>query len=355
MIDSIRRTRDCVNPPVRVVPHPMRLALILIHTDTGGALNAGRNLLSRIPLASKRHGVWKLVVLLAALLPAIAGSGCGEKEEIPPDVIAMVGQRTVTLQDFKRYLERNAGDEMAQISPEANSALLDQYTEEILLSEYADRNGIQVSTERVAEAVRNDPGSTMVEKRDQIRRERLISELSRETAEPTEDELRTFYQNNPEQFEMEERILVRQILVHDATLAENIRRELIAGASFEDLSARHSAAPNASHGGDIGFIGRGELPQMFEEAIFELKPGGISPIVNTDSSWHIFKAEAREPAGVVPFERARELIAARLRVEKLSDRITEMVSRARRELPVRILTRRLPFEYSGTSRTSANE
>ncbi len=300
-----------------------------------------------------RTRILSFLIILGALLLTVPA--CHRQPQIPADVVAIVGSRQVTMGDFKRYLDRNAGTEMAQITAEANSALLDQYTEEILLSEYAATRGLAVPTERVAEAVRNDPGSTMIEKRDQLRREKLLSSLSTEVAEPTEDAMLNYYRSHPQEFQVGERIHVRQILAHSQEQAEKAMAELKKGTPFEEVSAQYSMAPNASHGGDIGFVTRGELPQVFEEVIFDLQAGELSGIISTDATWHIFKAEERLPAGVITFEQARPVIQAKLRRDAVSDSVTQTVVQARRELGVRILTRRLPFDYSGTFPRSSDE
>ena len=61
---------------------------------------------------------------------------------------------------------------------------------------------------------------------------------------------------------------MRQILVQDEALANEIVRKLKQGQPFADLSQSHSVAANAKRGGEIGFVSRGELPKMFEEEIF---------------------------------------------------------------------------------------
>jgi hypothetical protein len=71
------------------------------------------------------------------LLTCVVLSGCKRKPATPPDVISRVNERMLTLADFKRYLDRNAGTDLAQLTPEVASAMLDQYVEEIIVSEYA--------------------------------------------------------------------------------------------------------------------------------------------------------------------------------------------------------------------------
>src|SRR5581483_3409035 len=127
------------------------------------------------------------------------------------------------------------------------------------------------------------------------------------------------------------------------------------GQSFEDLSSQFSLAPNAKKGGEIGFVGRGELPKMFEDEIFALKPGSVSGVIRTDSSFHIFKVDERRPPGVIPFSAAAPVLRERLKEEEVRNRIAELVARARKEMAVAILTKRLPFRYSGTLPKSENE
>ena len=261
----------------------------------------------------------------------------------------------ITLADYKRYLERNTGTDLAQMAPEVASALLDQYMEEIILSEYAATHGVEIPAEQIASAVRNDAGSTVIEKRDDMRRQKLIAELTADVAPATDLAVRAYYDAHPAEFRSGEEVHVRQILVHDESLADQIEEKLKKGASFEDLSTQFSLAPNAKKGGEIGFVGRGELPKMFEDEIFSLKPGTISGVIQTESSFHIFKVDERRPPGVIDVQTATPAIRERLKEEEVRNRIADLVGKAKRELQVTILTKRLPFRYSGALPKSENE
>ena len=184
-----------------------------------------------------------------------------------------VGDRMLSVDDFKRYLDRNAGTDLAQMAPEVASAMLDQYVEEVVLAEYAATHGVEVPTDAIATAVRSDAGATVKEKRDEIRRQKLIAGLAAEVPEPTEAQIREYYEQHQNDFRSGEEVRVRQILVHDEDLANAIDAKLKKGASFEDLSRQYSLAPNAKKGGDIGYVSHGELPKMFEDEIFSLAPG----------------------------------------------------------------------------------
>lgn len=292
---------------------------------------------------------------VAILAVALVVAACHRKPATPPDVIVRVGDRMVTLDDFKRYLERNAGTDLAQMAPEVASAMLDQDVEEIVLAEYAATHGVEVPADAIATAVRNDAGATVVEKRDEMRRQKLITSLSTEISDPDETQIRDYYEHHQNEFRSGEELHVRQILVHDEGLADEIEAKLKKGVPFEDLSSQYSLAPNAKRGGDIGYISRGELPKMFEDEIFALPTGSASNVIRTESSFHIFKVDERRPPGVVDLATAEPVIRQRLREDAIRDHMARLVSQARKDLNIAVLTKRLPFRYSGTLPTAANE
>ena len=291
-------------------------------------------------------------ILIAVLLVL---TSCQKKPSTPPDVIVRVGDRMVTLADFKRYLERNTGTDLAQVNAEVSSAMLDQYIEEIVLSEHAGAHGVEVPAEEIATAVRKEPGATVMEKRDEMRRQKLLAGVAGEVGEPSEADIRSYYEQNRNEFKTGEEVRVRQILIHDEGIANDIAARLKKGGSFEELSSQHSLAPNAKRGGEIGYVTRGELPKMFEDEIFALTPGKVSNVIRTDNSFHIFKVEERRPPGMLDLAGATPIIRDRLREEEIRKRMTALVTQSRSDITVAVLTKRLPFSYSGSFPKAENE
>ncbi len=76
---------------------------------------------------------------------------------------------------------------------------------------------------------------------------------------------------------------------------------LKAGVPFEDLARRHSQDPgSAPQGGDLGLVRRGLFVKEFESAVFALKEGQISDIVQTDFGLHIIQLLERRGDAVHP-------------------------------------------------------
>lgn len=74
------------------------------------------------------------------------------------------------------------------------------------------------------------------------------------------------------------------------SLAKSILDSLRAGADFAALAKKYSQDPvSASSGGDLGWAKRGQFVPEFEHAVFEMKPGEISDIVETQFGFHIIQ------------------------------------------------------------------
>ncbi|KAG6810802.1 hypothetical protein H0H92_010280 [Tricholoma furcatifolium] len=56
---------------------------------------------------------------------------------------------------------------------------------------------------------------------------------------------------------------------------------------FAELAAKHSDCSSHSHGGDLGWFGRGQMQAPFEAAAYGLEVGQISDIISTDSGVHL--------------------------------------------------------------------
>jgi len=69
-----------------------------------------------------------------------------------------------------------------------------------------------------------------------------------------------------------------------------IKEKVDAGEDFSELAKTYSEDPaTGSRGGDLGFIKRGDLVTEYEEVAFDLEPGEISGIVETQFGFHIIK------------------------------------------------------------------
>ena len=92
--------------------------------------------------------------------------------------------------------------------------------------------------------------------------------------------------------------------------AHELLEEIKQGADFDKLAAENSKCPSAKDGGDLGFFGRGQMAEEFEQAAFGLEVGQISDIVETQFGFHIIKVEEHrtDESGEVVEVRARHIL-----------------------------------------------
>jgi peptidyl-prolyl cis-trans isomerase SurA len=84
-----------------------------------------------------------------------------------------------------------------------------------------------------------------------------------------------------------------------------LRDSILAGADFADLARRHSQDPgSSSQGGDLGLVRRGLFVREFESAVFALREGQLSDIVETQFGFHLIQLQERRGDAV----RARHIL-----------------------------------------------
>jgi peptidyl-prolyl cis-trans isomerase D len=143
-----------------------------------------------------------------------------------------------------------------------------------------------------------------------------------------EGELRKFYEENVSRYTTAEERRASHILVaapKDApadqrakakTKAEQLLEQARKNpAGFAELAKKNSDDTlSAPQGGDLEFNGRGAFAaKAQEDAIFAMKVGEISNLVESEFGWHIIKLDAVRGGQKKPFEAVRGEIEAELR------------------------------------------
>ena len=99
-------------------------------------------------------------------------------------------------------------------------------------------------------------------------------------------------------------------------LAKAVLSELEKGNDFSELAMEYSEDVSASNGGDLGYVERGKMVPEFEEAVFSLKSGQVSDIVETQYGYHIIMAEEVLLGKTFTFNESKERIQQILGMQK---------------------------------------
>ena len=119
-------------------------------------------------------------------------------------------------------------------------------------------------------------------------------------------------------------IRARQILVADEATANDVKKQLDAGAKFEDLAKKYSKdTGTAQKGGDLGWFGTGQMDPAFEKAAFALKMNEISTPVKTAYGYHIIQKTGEKKKQ--SFEAMKKDIEYKVKSAKLTNQIIDKV------------------------------
>jgi len=141
----------------------------------------------------------------------------------------------------------------------------------------------------------------------------------------TEAELKAAYDARASQYKVEEQRRASHILVKSREEADKLAAEARkAPASFAELARKHSQDPgSAEKGGDLGFFGRGMMLPAFEQAAFRQHEGEIGSPVQSDFGWHVIRVTGVQPAKARGMQEVRAELAAELGRQKGARRFAE--------------------------------
>jgi len=100
--------------------------------------------------------------------------------------------------------------------------------------------------------------------------------------------------------------------------AERIRKEAVAGGSFEKLQARaykFAQDPDDTPDYHMGKMTPDQVPAEYQKAIFDLPIGKVSELEPAENGWHIFKVVSKE---TVPLSEAKPIVQ-RLRMRDATE------------------------------------
>jgi peptidyl-prolyl cis-trans isomerase SurA len=118
--------------------------------------------------------------------------------------------------------------------------------------------------------------------------------------------------------------------------ANELLKQLRAGASFEEAAKKNSAGPSAAQGGDLGVFKRGTLAKEIEEKTFAMKSGEITDVTRVKQGYIILKVTDHQMAGIPPMKDVGAKIQDALYYEKLQPALRAYLTKLREEAYIKI-------------------
>ena len=211
-------------------------------------------------------------------------------------------------------LKRNYQSQGMEMPPK--NIILDQIKEKLIIEELqlqmADRAGVKISDAELNSALTRLASNNQMsleefiafiennndsyeDVREQVRKEMSIQRIQRgkvnSNIDITEKEFEAFLANDETLEGLQPEILVRQILVKEKSLADQIVNLIDQGSEFSELAQKYSKSSNASSGGLMNWRKAIDMPRLFEEALKSQPIGFISNPLESGSGYHILKLE----------------------------------------------------------------
>jgi peptidyl-prolyl cis-trans isomerase C len=301
--------------------------------------------------------------LVSILLVAGLWGGCRARGDHSP-VIATLNARDIHRDEFEQFLASKMGDiSTTDVSESIRSQMLDEYLKRRLVLDEAERMGLNVTSAEIEQSTQDNPqmksSAASTATREEMARDLLVEKYYRQIAQRdvrvSPEEVQQYIEKNQSRLTDRPGFLVREIRVQSREEADRLHREVTEGRrDFASVARLHSDAPNAERSG-LARYDEGQLPDVLEKAVQQLRPGDVSPVIESNYGFHMFKLEQRIKPHA-PEERRSQLDdrRAQLTEELIARRNQQAVDKAIEQLTseakIQITESALGFPYTGQLR-----
>lgn len=309
-----------------------------------------------------------LIIVIAISLMLASTLALAEEKKEPAGQAAVVNGVAISKDDFNRemdfYIKR--ANQQGQQVPQAQlgmmkNQVLDSLIDRELLFQETKKKGIKADAKEVDaeiqkikqryakegefEQLLSNMGLTESDVRIQIERglaiQQLIDKEVRTKVKIGDEEVKSYYDANPQLFQQPEQVKASHILVKvDADAPqekkdearkkiESVQKKAKKGEDFASLAKTYSEGPSGPKGGDLGYFRRGQMVKPFEDAAFNLKPDQTSDIVETQFGYHLIKVVDKKPAQKAAYADVKEQLTEHLKKQKMDSEASTYIQSLR--------------------------
>ncbi|OGS22339.1 MAG: hypothetical protein A2314_08775 [Elusimicrobia bacterium RIFOXYB2_FULL_50_12] len=233
-------------------------------------------------------------IVLAGIAALVLVGACAKKDKVVTRIgsdkitIAMVEERLKEAsQGYREYLETSAGKKQ----------FLDLMVRERIVMENAGRAGFKRNKDytKSLEDFKKEQAKRLRDYEENLLMELYIRDLHEKQIKATDAEVQKYYQDHIKEFQRPVEVKARHILLPTRQEADAALQRVKKGEDFSNVARQISTDPvSASTGGEIGPFRKGDLVPEFEDAVFALKNGQVSGVVETQFGFHVIKKTAEK-------------------------------------------------------------
>ncbi|EJO5349592.1 peptidylprolyl isomerase [Clostridium botulinum] len=160
----------------------------------------------------------------------------------------------------------------------------------------------------------------------------VSSVLARATV--SEEEVKKYYEDNKEEFNTQELITARHILVDSLDEANKIYEEIENGLDFSKAAEKYSKCPSKAQGGSLGTFTKGQMVPEFEKAVFDAEVDKVTQPVKTQFGYHLIIVDNIRESMIKPFDEVKGIINNKLIQQKQNEQYNEFTQDLRNKYNV---------------------
>jgi peptidyl-prolyl cis-trans isomerase SurA len=311
--------------------------------------------------------VFPVFLMVAAALPA---SLCADT--VVEEIVARVNNSIITRSQY-RHEEKQIREEAEQQDPSHADEIVAKEEKDVLrglidrqlLLEKGKELGISADTEVIKrldeirkqmklqsldelEKAAASQGVSFEDYKQNMKTEIITQQVIQREVGPrinvSNEEVRKYYDQHKADLAHPEGVRLSEILVSTdqagddeqkiealKAKAEDLQKQIKAGASFEGLAKKESQDPSGSQGGDLGYFERGKLAKQLEDTTFAMKKGDVSDVIRTRQGFVILKVTDHQPAGIPAFADIQDRLRDQLYMQKMQPALREYLKKLREE------------------------
>jgi parvulin-like peptidyl-prolyl isomerase len=242
-------------------------------------------------------------------------------------------QMKIPMEELKTITERNVTDQFLFLLkaeeeiPQVNINEVDKALENIL-KQFPDD---QPPSEEQKAMIHSDVEGQM---RQEMYFNRLFKDIS-----ITEEEAKKEFDSNPERYAVPEQVHCSHIVRHthgegvnpdeSLKMIMEAQKDLTKGVSFDEVVKKYSDCNG--QGGDLGTFPRGQMVEKFDNVIFNMKPGELSEVFQTEFGYHIALLHEKIPAVPLEFDKIKDDLIKSMENQERDRRVQEVLSELKKK------------------------
>jgi len=292
-------------------------------------------------------------------------------------IVAVVNQEIITFSEiekwsrpFEQQIQAEDRLERRERIQEVFRKILDRIIEEKLIEQEAKKSGIKVTSKEIEGAVeevkqKNKIGQEELERalaaegltleafkkelEKRILRTKFVHSAVKVEQRAGEKELIEFFQNNVNQYRVNESYRPAHILfliLPEATpeqirgirkKSQKVLEKIKEGADFAKMAMEYSEDTSSrKEGGDLGYFKKGELLPTLEREAMKLQVGEVSDLIRTEVGFHILKLLDRKGGEPPPFEEIKGKVQADYYEKELEKAYQQFLSKLKEKSIIEI-------------------